>query len=197
MINHSINTAAGNFYILIGNGALLYCGWSIENFKRISDKYQYLAGKYNPGCIHTPCSKDHEILDMMKSAIDTYFSKGFLSCELVKTCENLSFKINDSPTIIPLKLSDTPFQHKVWEEISRIKYGETISYLQLAEKVGSPKGYRAVANACGKNPYALFIPCHRVVASNGKLGGFTGGTHIKQYLLHHESITPKQKNIRV
>lgn len=77
----------------------------------------------------------------------------------------------------------TDFQMKVWEELRRIPYGETISYAELARRIGKPKAYRAVANACGANPLPMFIPCHRVVASGGCPGGYTGGLDIKQSLL--------------
>lgn len=89
---------------------------------------------------------------------------------------------------IPLAPTGTPFQQKVWQAIRRIPPGQTLTYKQLAQQVGS--GPRAVANACGANPIPIFIPCHRVVASNG-LGGFmqgreAGSLNIKRWLLDHE-----------
>ena len=70
-----------------------------------------------------------------------------------------------------LPLKGTEFQIEVWEEISKIPYGETRTYKDLAIAIGKPKSFRAVANACGKNPYPPIIPCHRVVRTDGKLGG--------------------------
>lgn len=91
---------------------------------------------------------------------------------------------------IPLDISTgTPFQQKVWHALRQIPYGETISYAQLALQVDNPKGFRAVANANGKNPISLIIPCHRVIASDGKLGGYTGGIEIKQTLLDIEQAS--------
>lgn len=89
---------------------------------------------------------------------------------------------------LPMALAGTVFQRKVWQEIARIPAGQTITYAELARRVGS--GPRAVANACGANPIPLLIPCHRVVASHG-LGGFMQGTrhdalNIKRWLLAHE-----------
>jgi methylated-DNA-[protein]-cysteine S-methyltransferase len=89
----------------------------------------------------------------------------------------------------PLELTGTPFQQKVWQAIRRIPPGQTLTYAELAQQVGS--GARAVANACGANPIPLFIPCHRVVAANG-LGGFMKGRksdslNIKRWLLKHEA----------
>lgn len=84
----------------------------------------------------------------------------------------------------PLKIdSATPFQQTVWRSLLDIPFGETRSYNQIAEIIGKPKSSRAVGQACARNPVALLIPCHRVVAANGKLGGFSGGLHIKAALL--------------
>lgn len=109
-------------------------------------------------------------------------------------CKALSeYLANPQKTFnIPLKLKGTPFQQKVWDAIASIPSGKTITYTELAEKVGS--GARAVANACGANPIPVVIPCHRVVARNG-LGGFMQGRTrtsltIKQWLLAHERGEP-------
>jgi len=87
-----------------------------------------------------------------------------------------------------LSLKGTEFQIKVWEEISKIPYGETRTYKDLAIAIGNPKSSRAVANACGKNPYPLTIPCHRVIRTDGKLGGYSGkgGIKTKKRLLLEE-----------
>lgn len=85
----------------------------------------------------------------------------------------------------------TPFQQKVWQALLAIKHGETISYATLAQRVNNPKGFRAVANANGKNPLSIIIPCHRVISSDGKLGGYTGGVDKKAYLLALEGVQCK------
>ena len=93
---------------------------------------------------------------------------------------------------LPLDTSlGTPFQQKVWQALLDIKHGETISYAMLAQNVDNPKGFRAVANANGKNPLSIIIPCHRVIASDGKLGGYTGGLDKKQHLLALEGVSCK------
>ncbi len=93
---------------------------------------------------------------------------------------------------LPLDFSlGTPFQQKVWRALQEIHHGETISYATLATRVGNSKAYRAVANANSKNPFSLVIPCHRVIASDGKLGGYTGGLDKKQYLLALEGVKCK------
>ncbi|MEO6508736.1 MAG: methylated-DNA--[protein]-cysteine S-methyltransferase, partial [Patescibacteria group bacterium] len=81
----------------------------------------------------------------------------------------------------------TDFHKKVLEEMSKIKYGETKTYKELAIAVGRPNASRAVGAACRTNPIAIFIPCHRVVGSNGKLTGYAGGLPTKEWLLSLES----------
>ncbi len=87
-----------------------------------------------------------------------------------------------------LPLKGTEFEVKVWEEISKIPYGETRTYKDLAIAIGKPDSARAVANACGKNPYPPIIPCHRVIRTDGKLGGYSGkgGIKTKKKLLKQE-----------
>jgi methylated-DNA-[protein]-cysteine S-methyltransferase len=89
---------------------------------------------------------------------------------------------------IPLALDGTAFQMEVWAELSRIPYGETISYGELARRVGRPKGPRAVGQANGRNRIPIIVPCHRVRASNG-LGGYAGGLPMKRSLLAVEGVT--------
>jgi len=84
-------------------------------------------------------------------------------------------------------LKGTEFQIKVWKEISKIPKGKTKSYKEIAIAIGKPKSFRAVANACGKNPYPVEIPCHRVIKSNGEIGGYSaGGSKVKRILLSKE-----------
>ncbi len=92
----------------------------------------------------------------------------------------------------PLKLQGTDFQQQVWRALQTIPFGETWSYLQLANAVNLPTAYRAVANANGKNPLSIIIPCHRVINHNGKLGGYTGGLNRKIALLKHEGINDEK-----
>ena len=83
----------------------------------------------------------------------------------------------------------TNFQKMVWTELKKIPFGETRTYKEIAIAIGKPKAARAVANACGKNPYPIIIPCHRVVRSDGTIGGFTGdgGVEKKRQLLRQEN----------
>jgi len=86
----------------------------------------------------------------------------------------------------------TPFQQKVWRSLRRIPYGQTRSYRSVAESIGHPRSPRAVGGACGNNPVAVIIPCHRVIGADGKLGGFTGGLKIKRWLLQSERRSPRR-----
>jgi O-6-methylguanine DNA methyltransferase len=95
---------------------------------------------------------------------------------------------------IALAPEGTDFQKRVWAELLRIPYGETISYMELAKRVGNPKSSRAVGGANGSNPIWLIVPCHRVIGSNGTLTGYAGGVGIKQALLELEGAKFKSKN---
>ena len=85
----------------------------------------------------------------------------------------------------------TAFQQKVWCEIDKIPCGEVVTYSQIAEHIGHPKAARAVANACGANPNPITTPCHRVICSNGDIGGYSGsgGVKKKKELLENEGIS--------
>lgn len=85
-----------------------------------------------------------------------------------------------------LDLKGTPFQKKVWSALAKIPYGQTRSYQDIARAIGHPRAFRAVGNANGANPIPLIIPCHRVIESNGGLGGFGHGLNVKKKLLDFE-----------
>ena len=89
---------------------------------------------------------------------------------------------------VPMELDGTDFQREVWTELTRIPYGETISYGELARRVGRPSAPRAVGQANGRNPIPVIVPCHRVLASNG-IGGYGGGLKVKRALLAVEGVS--------
>lgn len=88
---------------------------------------------------------------------------------------------------VPLDLQGTDFQKSVWKQLTKIPYGATVSYSQIAKQIKKPAAVRAVGAANGKNPLCVLIPCHRVIGSNGSLTGFSGGLEIKKKLLEFES----------
>ena len=124
------------------------------------------------------------------------FPNAFLSPNIGRTglqkwveeiVEYLEGRIRLEQANLPLDVSATAFQLRVWEELQKIPYGTTRSYNEIAERIGNPKAYRAVANACGSNRVPLVIPCHRVVRKNGNLGGYRWGTERKKKLLAMEA----------
>ena len=88
---------------------------------------------------------------------------------------------------LPLDLSGSVFQQRVWEALRQIPLGQTVSYQQIARQLGQPKAFRAVANACGANPLAIIVPCHRVLRQDGSLGGYRWGLERKRQLLEREA----------
>lgn len=86
----------------------------------------------------------------------------------------------------PFSLTGTSFQKRVWEELQKIPYGKAYSYAAIATAIGKPTAFRAVALANSQNKLAIIVPCHRVIQSNGALGGYAGGIERKNFLLRHE-----------
>ena len=113
--------------------------------------------------------------DSFKKELDAYFN-GHLN----KFKQKIKF------------ITGTDFEHKVWLILKEIPYGETRSYKWIAEKIGSPKAVRAVGQALKKNPLPIILPCHRVIASDGSIGGFSCGVGIKRWLLRHEEAYGKR-----
>ena len=100
---------------------------------------------------------------------------------------------------LPMAPDGTEFQCRVWQVLQDIPYGTAISYRELADRVGSPRAFQAVGQANGRNPLPILIPCHRVIASNGTLGGYSGGVERKRYLLQREGVSvpePKPRKPR-
>jgi methylated-DNA-[protein]-cysteine S-methyltransferase len=94
---------------------------------------------------------------------------------------------------LDLEPRGTPFQQRVWAELTKIPYGGTISYSELARRLGDPKLVRAVGLANGRNPISIVIPCHRVIGADGSLVGYGGGLERKRWLLEHEAVAAGQR----
>lgn len=110
-----------------------------------------------------------ELPSQLKAELDAYFSG-----------QPISFKV-------PIWFAwGTEFQREVWEAVRQIPYGQTRSYAWVAREVGRPRAFRAVGNAIRANPILLLVPCHRVIRSDGSLGGFSHGLRVKEWLLRHE-----------
>jgi AraC family transcriptional regulator of adaptative response/methylated-DNA-[protein]-cysteine methyltransferase len=119
-------------------------------------------------------SGSHPLLDQVKRELEEYFSG-----------RRRTFSV-------PLVYPGTPFQSMVWNALRKIPFGATISYEELAHRVGSPSGQRAAGHANGQNPIAIIIPCHRVINKDGKLGGYGGGLWRKRILLDLERDSQRE-----
>ncbi|MGE3314047.1 MAG: methylated-DNA--[protein]-cysteine S-methyltransferase [Planctomycetaceae bacterium] len=97
---------------------------------------------------------------------------------------------------VPLRLDGTPFQKRVWQELVNIPFGSTITYAELARRIGRPTASRAVGHANGRNPVSILIPCHRVVATDGKLTGYAGGISRKKWLIDLERAASAETRFR-
>ena len=118
--------------------------------------------------IDIPEQKSCTLLNQCTHQLEEYFSGKRLSFDL------------------PLSPDGTPFQQKVWTELQKIPYGQTITYMDLAVRLGDPKCIRAAGTANGRNPIAIIIPCHRVIGAGNKLTGYAGGLWRKKQLLELE-----------
>ena len=129
-----------------------------------------IVGLYLPNC-NLPVMEDRasDALDEAAAQIAEYFSR-----------RRKRFNL-------PLALKGTEFQMEVWNAISEIEYGKTMTYSEIAGKIGNRNAYRAVGNACGSNPIPIIIPCHRVISADGIGLGYAGGSILKKRLLNMES----------
>jgi methylated-DNA-[protein]-cysteine S-methyltransferase len=108
--------------------------------------------------------------------------------ETIEALKSYFAKVPQDFRQLPLDLVSTPFQLQVWQELRDIPWGTTISYREMARRVGLPQGSRAVGQALAANPIPIIIPCHRVIAHDGSLGGYSSGPHRKRWLLQHEGV---------
>jgi methylated-DNA-[protein]-cysteine S-methyltransferase len=131
----------------------------------------YFVGQKNEPTLDSQWRQDPslDIFSRVQTQVSEYFAKKRQSFDIA-----YQFKIG------------TPFQHNVWNAITQVPYGTTLSYKELATQLGTPKSIRAVATAVGRNPLLLIVPCHRIIGSNGSLVGYAGGLQQKQNLLNLE-----------
>ncbi|HEY4092176.1 MAG TPA: methylated-DNA--[protein]-cysteine S-methyltransferase [Luteibacter sp.] len=110
----------------------------------------------------------------------------WLDAVIARVAHELGWSDRDAPAMPPLDVAATAFQWRVWDALTRIPLGETLSYGELAAKLGVPKAARAIGRACGSNKLALLVPCHRIIREDGSLGGWRWGLEIKRQLLATE-----------
>ncbi len=150
-------------------------------------------------CIETPLGHAKIVGDFngisSVSILDTTHQLSEVIPESLLECvTQLKAYFKNERKTFDLKLNPegTLFQKKVWKQLETIPYGKTISYLELSKQLSDVKVIRAAANANGKNPLWIIVPCHRVIGSDGSLTGYAGGLHRKQWLLNHESEYKQQ-----
>lgn len=137
-----------------------------------------------------------------EESVEKWLSREFPRAELIRSGKvqkriKAILDFFDGQSInLPLDIGGTEFQRRVWSTLVTIPYGETRSYNDIAEKIGMPRAYRAVANACASNPVPLIVPCHRVVRKDGSLGGYALGVHRKEKLLEMEKKNASGGKVR-
>lgn len=156
------DSPAGGMIIGSFNGKICLCDWINSKRRETNDKrlQRCLSAQFE--------TKESEVVESAIAQLEEYFEE-----------KRKIFSI-------PLLLSGTDFQCSVWSELIKIPYGTTISYRELAERLGNPKAVRAVASANGSNPISIFVPCHRVIGSDHSLTGYAGGIETKKWLIELE-----------
>jgi methylated-DNA-[protein]-cysteine S-methyltransferase len=144
-----------------------------------------------PGRLRAVDWSDHE--SRMRRLLDRYYGAGRYRISPARDPGGLAQAMNayfagDLAIIdtLPVETTGTPFQRKVWQALRGIRCGTTITYAELARRIGSPRAVRAAGLANGQNPIGIVVPCHRVIGSNGTLTGYGGGLPRKKWLLEHE-----------
>ena len=144
------------------------------------------------GAIHLKA--DQEALYVLEFT-DASLSEGITNNPILKLAQkelDEYFKGIRRVFTVPVHLEGTSFQQRVWQELQDIPYGVTISYGELAQRIGNPAASRAVGGANGKNPISIIVPCHRVISSDRKLGGYSSGLPRKVFLLNLEGADYKE-----
>ncbi|MCQ2216467.1 MAG: methylated-DNA--[protein]-cysteine S-methyltransferase [Bacteroidales bacterium] len=158
-------TPVGEIVIAATEEALVLCDWKCNRHRLNSQKRieEYFGEKFR--------EEKNETIEKTIVQLREYFEK-----------KRKEFDI-------PLLLIGTEFQKRIWKLLMGIEYGETIAYSTLAERHGDKKAVRGVAQAVGKNPISIIVPCHRIIGKNGTLTGYAGGVETKNKLLNIEGIT--------
>jgi methylated-DNA-[protein]-cysteine S-methyltransferase len=169
----------------------------VEPLTLLVDRLQTPIGELlivadSAGKLRTIDWTDHEA--RMRQLLDRNYGKGGYALQSARDPGGLTSAMRvyfkgDIDAIDRLPVDDTvgtPFQRSVWRALRKIKSGKTISYAELARRIGKPKAVRAAGLANGQNPISIVVPCHRVIGSNGTLTGYGGGLPRKKWLLEHE-----------
>jgi methylated-DNA-[protein]-cysteine S-methyltransferase len=158
----TFGTPDGPFSVVVADDAVLAAGWT--------DSVEGLVALVHPGFRSAKGSP--AVLEVARQAVRAYYDGDL-----------------DAPAGVPVRQRSGEFREHAWKVLREVGPGEAISYTEFAERSGRPTAIRAVAGACAMNAAALFVPCHRVLRSDGTLGGFRYGVHLKTALLGREALT--------
>ncbi|MFC3298846.1 methylated-DNA--[protein]-cysteine S-methyltransferase [Arthrobacter agilis] len=158
----TIDTPDGAFTIIEAEGAVLSSGWT--------DAPEDLTGQIHPSIRARAFDPAASALDPILDAVQRYYDGDFAAIRSVRVDQ-----------------ASGPFRVHAWDVLRMVEPGEPVTYLQYAERAGKASAVRAAAGACAKNAAALFVPCHRIIRTDGTLGGFRWGVEVKQRLLDREA----------
>jgi methylated-DNA-[protein]-cysteine S-methyltransferase len=169
----------------------------MHNFRTYKTMSEIIATYHSPVGLLTIKATDKSVSAVLfaKTGSDTSPGNNYIETKkydhplIQKCCVQLQeyFEGSRKQFDLPLEQPGTLFQQKVWNELIRIEYGKTISYMELSKRIGDVKAIRAVGTTNGKNQIAIIVPCHRVIGSNGDLTGYAGELWRKKWLLEHEA----------
>ena len=165
IVIHHFHSPAGELLLGDFDGYVVLCDWTADRRRGTNDRRVQgaLGATFETG--------DTPLLHRLREELDEYFAGRRCTFDL------------------PVRYTGTPFEARAWDELRRIPYGETVSYGELARRIGNPAATRAVAGANARNPVSILVPCHRVIAADGGLGGYGGGLVVKRFLLDLERNT--------
>jgi len=161
LIAHKISTPVGEIALAACGGKLCVCDFDCGGFATLSRVAKRLGAQVEWG--------SSPVIQLAAEELSEYFQR-----------QRRTFTV-------PLQLCGTEFQQAAWTAMLRVPYGKTASYAEEARMAGRPRALRAIGQANGCNPLAIFVPCHRIVASDGTIGGYSGGLSRKRFLLRLES----------
>lgn len=166
----TLHTPDGPFSVIADETDVLASGWTAEINELLSLIHPQLRG----GTLETsqvPEDGAHPVLTQAQQAVEAYYSGDLTAVDSV-----------------PVRQRSGPFREHAWAALREVRPGQPVSYAEYAQQAGSPAAIRAAAGACAKNAAALFVPCHRIIRTDGGLGGFRYGVEIKRSLLQREAV---------
>ncbi len=188
----TVETPLGDVWLRVEAGALREMIF-IDQHRHQPQADLDAAAKLNPASTITSANGNTAPASTITSANGNASSAAHEPAAIPASLEEIALAVEryfagdvDALDEIPIQTDGTRFQRAVWDAIREIPAGRTMSYLEIARAIGRPAAARAVGQATGRNPVSIVVPCHRVISSDGSLGGYGGGLHRKQWFLDHE-----------